>query len=209
MTKVAGIWNANAESCAPAVADCHSGGGRFGNSLPSGSCSRRLLRTCSKRRSRQRTTETWERYVFRNRPCRGLYCGLSGTYCSQVPIRPPIWERHPFRTDYQLTFQTRIMLPSPHKTTDLGAPSLRNCLSIKSLNSHNTPKSLQERRLESIRFQKKKLSKGLEGHFVQNILLPGNFIRPPDSKSYEKGMWNVAIYSLLNRLRFIIQLPRD
>ena len=55
MTKVAGIWNANAESCAPAVADCHSGGGRFGNSLPSGSCSRRLLRTCSKRRSPRRT----------------------------------------------------------------------------------------------------------------------------------------------------------
>ena len=149
MTKVAGIWNANAESCAPAVADCHSGGGRFGNSLPSGSCSRRLLRTCSKRRSRQRTTETWERYVFRNRPCRGLYGRLSGTYCSQVAIRTPTWERHPFRTDWQSTFQTRIMLPSRHNSTDLGAPSLQNRLAIKLLNAHITPKSSHKYRLSA------------------------------------------------------------
>ncbi len=112
---------------------------------------------------------TWERYVLENRPCSGLYGRLSGTYCSQVAIRPPAWERHPFRTDCQSTFQTRTMLPNRHKNTDLGAPSLRNCLSIKSLNSHNTPKSLQERRLGSIRFQKKKLSKGLEGLFSKPI----------------------------------------
>ena len=112
---------------------------------------------------------------MKNRPCGSLYGRLSGTYCSQVPIRPPIWERYPFRTDCQLTFQTRTMLPSRHKTTGLGAPSLRNCLSIKSLNLHNTPKSLQERRLESIRFQKKSFPKACKV-FFQNILLPGNFI---------------------------------
>ena len=180
MTKVAGIWNANAESCAPAVADCHSGGGRFGNSLPSGSCSRRLLRTCSKRRSPRRTENL-------------------GAICFGKPaLRRPVWP-----------IIRNIMLPSPHKTTDLGAPSLQNCLSIKSLNSHNTPKSLQERRLESIRFQKKSFPKAWKGISSKNILLPGNFIRPPDSKSHEKGLWNVAIYSLLNRLRFIVQLPRD
>ena len=113
--------------------------------------------------------KTWERYVLKNRPCDSLYGRLSGTYCSQVATRTPIWERHPFGTDCQSTFQTRTMLPSPHKTTDLGAPSLQNCLSIKSLNLHNTPKSLQERRLESIRFQKKSFPKSCKGIFPKHI----------------------------------------
>ena len=113
--------------------------------------------------------KTWERYVLKNRPCDSLYGRLSGTYCSQVAIRTPAWERHPFRTDCQSTFQTRTMLPSPHKNTGLGAPSLQNCLSIKSLNLHNTPKSLQERRLESIRFQKKSFPKSCKGIFPKHI----------------------------------------
>ena len=62
--------------------------------------------------------KTWERYVLENRPCSGLYGRLSGTYCSQVATRTPAWERHPFRTDCQSTFQTRTMLPNRHKNTD-------------------------------------------------------------------------------------------
>ena len=131
------------------------GGGR-------GSGRSRLRRTRINRRSAA-DRKTWERYVLENRPCSGLYGRLSGTYCSQVATRTPAWERHPFRTDCQSTFQTRTMLPSPNKNTGLGAPSLRNCLSIKSLNLHNTPKSLQERRLESIRFQKNGFPKACKG----------------------------------------------
>ena len=120
MTKVAGIWNANAESCAPAVADCHSGGGRFGNSLPSGSCSRRLLRTCSKRRSPRRTENL-------------------GAICFGKPaLRRPVWP-----------IIRNILLPSPHKTTDLGAPFLQNRLAIKLLNAHITPKSSHKYRLSA------------------------------------------------------------
>ena len=54
----------------------------------------------------------------------------------------------------RMAYYPEHMLPSPHKNTDLGAPSFRNYLSIKSLNAYNTPKSLQEHRLGSIRFQK-------------------------------------------------------
>ena len=63
-------------------------------------------------RSRRQTTKTWERRILRNRPCMALRGRLSGTYCSQVAIRTPIWEPHPFRTDCQSTFLTRTMLPN-------------------------------------------------------------------------------------------------
>ena len=59
---------------------------------------------CANRRSQQRTTKTWERYVLRNRPCGGLCGRLSGTYCTQVATKTPTRERHSFRADFQSTF---------------------------------------------------------------------------------------------------------